>query len=126
MTLHLRYLTLKLRALCWVLRRLKARGRSDFLYTKGWARCAQPSPVSASSSQWVTMPIKLCRIHILTASSTAVLSAIFFVDISSITPSAKRHPWLLSRNVLTHSAGHPVALATASLATGHAALGSVA
>jgi hypothetical protein len=36
------------------------------------------------------------------------------------------HPWLLSRNALTHSAGHLVALAMASLAAGHAARGSVA
>jgi hypothetical protein len=47
MTLRLRYLTLKLRALCWVLRRLRA-GR------RGWL--ARPGTISLTST-----PIKLAE-----------------------------------------------------------------
>jgi hypothetical protein len=54
MTLHLRYRTWKLRALCWVLRRVQGAP----LLKKGWAWCFRPSPVSASSSQWQTKPFR--------------------------------------------------------------------
>ena len=39
MTLRLRYLTLKLRALCWVLRRMRA-GRISWLEARKTANCA--------------------------------------------------------------------------------------
>ena len=48
MTIRLRYLTLKLRALCWVLRRLRA-GRSVSGAPRAvWARQLQPESIESN------------------------------------------------------------------------------
>jgi hypothetical protein len=93
MTLRIRYLTLKFRALCWVLRRLRA-GRIPWLDARKPANC-----VVFKKSRW-PMEERLCRKEglsmVLSLYLRSTLGIIFFPSLDKF-GGAFEEPFLVSR-----------------------------